>query len=94
MRIICQLSLRRVPQAPRHPEVNQKSPSRLEPNNQIFATAFERCHSLAFELGGDGARLERPHQPRIADLDAVESPSDKVRLELEADRLDLGQLGH
>jgi hypothetical protein len=42
MRIVGQLSLRRMPQASRHPEVNQKSPSRLEPNNQILATAFER----------------------------------------------------
>jgi hypothetical protein len=74
--------------------VNQESPSRLEPNNQILATAFQRRHSFALELGRDGAWLERPHEPRIADLDAVEPPADELRLELLPDRLDLWQLGH
>jgi hypothetical protein len=90
MRVVLQLSLCRVPQTSRHPEVNQKSPPRLEPNNQILASAFERRHSFAFELGSYRARLERPHESRITDLDAVEPPADEVRLELDTDRLDLG----
>ena len=94
MRIVGQRSLRRVQQTPRHPEVNQQSPPRFEPNNQILAAAFERCNSFAFELGGDSVWLEGPHESRIADLDAVEPPADQVRLELLPDRLDLGQLGH
>jgi len=94
MRIVCQLSFRRVPQASRHPEVNQKSPLRFEPNNQILAPSFERRHALALELGGDGVGLEGAHEPRVVNDDSVESPADEVRLELEADRLDLGELGH
>ena len=90
MWIVGQLSLRRVSQASRHPEVNQKSPPSFESDNQILATAFECSYSLAFELGGDGHRLERAHEPRVVDLDAVEPPADEVRLELPSSRLDLG----
>ena len=90
MRVVTKPSLRRVAQTSRHPEVNQKSSPRFEPDDQVLAAAFERRHSFAFELGGDGARLEGPHESRIADLDAVEAPADEVRLELETDRLDLG----
>jgi hypothetical protein len=94
MRIVGQLSLRRMPQAPRHPEVNQQSTPRLELNDQILAPALERGHTLAFELGGDGVWLEGSHEPWIGNLDAVEAPADDVRLELHANRLDLGELGH
>jgi hypothetical protein len=83
-----------VPQTPRHPEVNEQSPPRFEPNNQILAAPFERRNSFAFELGGDGVWLEGPHESRIADLDAVEPPPDQVRLQLLPDRLYLWQLGH
>jgi hypothetical protein len=94
VRIVGQRSLRRVPQAPRHPEVNQQRPPRFESNNQILAAAFERRHSFAFELGGDSVWLEGPHESRIADLDAVEPPADEVRLELLPNRLDLGKFRH
>jgi hypothetical protein len=94
MRIVTQLSLRRVSQAARHPEVNQKSPSRFEPNNQILASTLERCDSLAFQFGRDCGRLERPHEPRIANVYAVEAPADELRLQLNADRFDLWELGH
>jgi hypothetical protein len=89
VRIIGQRAFRRVPQTPRHPEVNQQSPPRFEPNDQILAAAFERGHSFAFELGSDGVWLEGPHESRVADLDMVEPPADEVRLELVPDRLDL-----
>jgi hypothetical protein len=94
VRIVGQRSLRRVPQTPSHPEVNQQSPPRFESNNQILAAAFERRHSFAFELGSDGVWLEGPHESRIADLDAVEPPADEVRFELLPNRLDLWQLRH
>jgi hypothetical protein len=94
MRIVGQLSVRRVPQTPRHPEVNQESTPRLEPNNQIFATAFERSHAFAFELGRDCNGLEWAHKPWVVYLDAVEPPADEMRLQLQPDRLDLWQLRH
>jgi hypothetical protein len=90
MRIVGQLSFRRVSQTSRHPEVNQQSPPSFESDNQILAAAFERRYSLAFELGGDSHWLERAHEPRVVDLDAVEPPADEMRLELASSRLDLG----
>jgi hypothetical protein len=42
MRVVTKLALRRVAQTSRHPEVNQKSSPRLEPNDQILATTFDR----------------------------------------------------
>jgi hypothetical protein len=90
MRIVGQRSSVRVPKASRHPEVNQQGAPRLEPNDQILAATLERSHLLAFELGGDSDGLERTHEARIVDLDAVEPPADEVRLELLPDRLYLG----
>src|SRR5437764_8045005 len=83
-----------VPQAPRHPEVNQENATALEPNNQILAASLDGDDALALQLGRDLERLERPHQPRVEDLDALKSPPDERGLELASDRLDLGQLGH
>ena|SRR5438445_12487700 len=83
-----------VPQAPRHPEVNQENATTLEPNNQILAASLNGGDALALQLGRDLERLERPHQPRVEDLDALESPPHERGLELASDRLDLGQLGH
>jgi len=94
VRIVGQRSSRCVPKTPRHPEVNQESPPRLEPDDQILAATFERRHSFALQLGGDGDGLEGPHQSRIADLDAVEPPPDELWLELLPDRLYLGELRH
>src|SRR5215210_7217686 len=94
MRIIGAKPTLRVSQAPRHPEVNQESPSRLEPNNQILAATIDCADALPFELRCHGHRLERTDEAWIVDLDPVEPPADKVRLEHETDRLDLGQLGH
>jgi hypothetical protein len=74
--------------------VNQEHPTRFEPNNQILAPALECGDALAFELGRDLARVTRPGQARVRDLDPVEGPADEVRLEADANRLDLWQLGH
>ena len=90
MRVVTKLALRCVAQTSRHPEVNQKCSPRLEPNDQILATAFERRHSLSFEFRGDGVRLEGAHESGVVDLDALEPPADEMRLELSSGRLDLG----
>ena len=81
-------------QASRHPEVDQKSTTGLEPNNQILAATLERRDPFPFELGGDGRCLERTHEPRVLNVDVLEAAAHEMRLEREPDRLDLGQLGH
>jgi hypothetical protein len=78
----------------RHPEVNQENATRLEPNNQILATAIHGDDSLAFQLGGDSDGVERASEAGIEDLDTLEASAHKYRLEPCSDRLDLGQLGH
>src|SRR5206468_5903314 len=85
---------RGVPQASRHPEVDQENATGFESDNQILAAALQRSDPLALELRGDRERLERPDEPRVVDLDALERAADDVRLECETDRLDLGELGH
>jgi hypothetical protein len=94
MRIIFQRSGCGVAQTPRHPEVNQQSATRLEPNNQILPAALERDDALPLELCGDGVGLERADEPWIADLHLIQAPADEVRLERESNRLDFGQFGH
>ena len=79
---------------PRHPEVDQEHATSLEPDNQILAPPIDGCDALALQLGGDLERLDRPRDPRIADLDPVEAPADEHRLELSPNRLDLGELRH
>src|SRR5512142_1254907 len=83
-----------VPQAPRHPEVNQQSASAFEPNNQILAATLDPCDPLALELGGDLQRIERPRQAAVEDLDPRESSSFEHWRELAPNGLDLGTLGH
>jgi hypothetical protein len=90
MRIVGQRSGSGVTQTPRHPEVNEKSPTGLEPNNQILAATLEGFDPFAFEFGGDRNRLERTDKARIIDLDSLEPTADEVRLERETNRLDLG----
>ena len=94
MTIVVQSAAWRMAQASRHPEVNQESTTRLEPDNQILAAALQGAHAFALELRSHGPRLERPHKACVLDLDTVEPPPDQLRFELEPNRLDLGQLGH
>lgn len=82
-------SVRRVPQAPRHSEVNQENPSTLEPKNQILAAAVERRDHLVLEPGCDLRRVERPGQTRVRDLDPLDPSADERRLEPGTNRLDL-----
>ena len=84
----------RVSEAPRHPEVNQETATALEPKNQVLAATIERLDPLADELRLDEPRVLGPGEPRVGDLHRLESPPDDSRLEPEANRLDLGQLGH
>src|SRR5438067_4718922 len=84
----------RVLQRPRHPEVDQESPSRLEANNQILAATAERSDALALEAARNRRGIRGPGQPRIRHLDPLEAPPLEQRGKLSPDRLDLGQLGH
>jgi hypothetical protein len=83
-----------VQNVPRHPEVDQESPTGLEPNNQILAAAIDGRDALALQLGRDLNPVERARQPRIEDLDALEGAAQEHRLEPATDRLDLRKLGH
>jgi hypothetical protein len=83
-----------VPEAARHPEVNEERATRFEPKNQIFSAPLDRVDPLAFELGRDGNRLERAHQTRIEDLDVLEAPAFERGREPGPHRFHLGQLGH
>ena len=94
MGIVHQRSPLRVPQRPRHPEVHEQSPPRIEPNNQILATAPDLADTLADELAGDEHRVERPHQAWIADLDVLEACPLEDGRDRPAHGLDLGQLRH
>jgi hypothetical protein len=83
-----------VPKASRHPEVDQERATAVEPKNQILAAPLDGGDGLALELGSDLERLERADEPRVEDVDVLEAPPDERGLELAANRLDLGQLGH
>ncbi len=83
-----------MPEAPGHPEVDQQDAVGLEADDQVLAAALDRGDALALELGGDLVGVVRPHEPRVADLDAVEPPPREHGLQAAANGLDLGQLGH
>jgi len=85
---------RRVPQAPRHTEVDEQRPPGFEPHNQILAATVEPLHALPAQLGGDLDGIERPGQAAVGDLDVVHPLALEHGRELTANRLDLGKLGH
>ena len=74
--------------------MNQESPSRLEPNNQILAAPVDGDDTLALELSSDDVGIERTCQPRVRDLDPLEPPPLEDGRETAPDALDLGQLRH
>ena len=78
----------------RHPEVDQESPSRLEPNNQILTTAVDRGDALSLQFGRDLDGVERARQPRVGYVDTLETATDEPRLEPATDGLDFRELGH
>jgi hypothetical protein len=80
--------------APRHPEVDQKNTTALEPDNQILAAPPDLCDALALKLGLHLGRLVGTDKPSVVDAHAVEAPADEYGLELPADALDLRQLRH
>jgi hypothetical protein len=83
-----------VQNVPRHPEVDQESPTSLEPNNQILAAAIDGRDALALQLGRDLNPVEWARQPRIEDLDALEGAAQEHRLEPATDGLDFWKLRH
>ena len=74
--------------------MHEQSPSRFEPHNQILATAPDVHDPLADELVGDDRRVERPHQPRITNLDVLEERPFEHGRDRPANGLDLGELRH
>ncbi len=78
----------------RHPEVNQESATRFEPNNQILAPALDRRRRAHRELAVRRSRVERPDRRGSRDLDVGRSARPRARARAGADGLDLGQLGH
>jgi hypothetical protein len=83
-----------VQNVPRHPEVDQESPTSLEPNNQILAAAIDGRDALALQLGCDLNAVEWARQPRVEDLDALEGTAHEHRLEPATDGLDFWKLRH
>ena len=87
-------SVPRVSHCSRHPEVDQEYTTGTEPQNQILAAPLHGVDDLALELCGDLSRLDGAGDARIEDLDSLEPSSHEHRLEVSANRLDLGELGH
>ncbi len=85
---------RHEPEAARHAEVDEEREPALEAHNEVFPPPLDGEHAIALELLGDLEQVERSRESGIEDLDAREGTSRETRLELRADRLDLGQLGH
>ena len=52
--------------------MNQESPSRFEPNNQILAAPIDGRDALALELSRDLVGIRGARQPRIRDPDMLE----------------------
>ena len=88
MGIVGQRSGSGVTQTPRHPEVNEKSTTRFEPDNQIFAATLDSFDALALHLGRHLGRLVGTHESRIEDLDALEATPLEGRRELDPNGLD------
>jgi hypothetical protein len=74
--------------------VNQQSPPRFEPNNQILAAPIDCSDLLTLELSRDQIGIVRARQPRVRDLDLLERPPFEDRRKPPPDALDLGKLGH
>jgi len=83
-----------VPNVPRHPEVDQESPTSLETHNQVLAAAIDRRDALALQLGRYLNPVEWARQPRIEDLDAFEGAAQEHRLDPATDGLDFWKLRH
>jgi len=90
VRIVLPRSVPPVPEAPRHPEVNQENPTALEPKNQILAASVELRDALTLQLGCHRNRLEGTHEPRVVDLHTLKPSPDQHGLELSTHGLDLG----
>ena len=58
-----------------HPEMHDERAAGVQAQHEILPAPLDGRDALAFELGGDDHGIERPRQPRVADLDALEGPS-------------------
>jgi hypothetical protein len=74
--------------------VDEENATATKPKNQILAASLDGIDDLALELEGDFIGIERPRDPGIRDLYALEPPPDERRLQGRAHRLDLRELRH
>ena len=81
-------------QVPGHPQVHDQGPLTLEPQQQVLAAPLDRLDRPALERLDQPLRGSRPRPALVEDLHGLDPPADHLGLELAADRLDLGQLGH
>ena len=94
MRIFLQRSGSTVPQASRHPEVDQENTTRFEPNNQILAATVDRLDAFVDQFGGDELRRERSNESGIADSRSRDSSALEHGRDPRTNGLYLGQFGH
>ena len=83
-----------MPQASRHPQVDEEHATRFEPDDQVLAAALDAVDALADELAGDDRRCEGAHETRIVDRCVNDPRAFEHRRDAGANGLDLGQLGH
>jgi hypothetical protein len=74
--------------------VDEENATATKPKNQILAASLDGIDDLALELEGNLIGIERPRDPGISDLHALEPPPDERRLQGRANCLDLGKLRH
>ena len=90
MGVVGKLPGRRAKEAPRHPEVNQEDETTFEPDNYIFAAAFDPRDTLALQLSRHQPGVDRARQPLVEDFDRSECSAGEDRLQLRSDGLYLG----
>jgi hypothetical protein len=74
--------------------VDQESPTRFEPNNQILAATAHRRDPFALELTSHVVGIERTCQPRVEDPYTRQLPPLEHGRETQSDGLDFGKLRH
>jgi len=89
-----QVGCRLMEQRAGHPQVDQQHPPRSEADEKVLAAPVDLGDALPLELGSHLERIERPHEPRVLDLDPLEGPSLEHRSQPPADGLDLRELRH
>ena len=77
-----------------HPQVHDQRGAVVEPHDQVLPAPPDRLDPAPGERLLDGRRRLGPRPALVEHLGALDRPPDDLGLELAADRLDLGKLGH